>query len=327
MKKLLNNQEMSKKNRGLWLITGGAGYIGSHISADFLRLGIPFNVIDINESKMVSRLSVDVHKDLADIRKIEDLDTIFSQNNFAGVIHLAALKSVEESQQYPSRYEQTNEIGTRNLLHVMKKYGVKNLVFSSTAAVYGETEFGILNESTKMLPISNYGKSKMICERIIEEANREFGLEFVNLRYFNVAGTLNDKLRDDSKDNLIPIVFDQITKGSSPNIFGGDYPTHDGTAIRDYIHVLDVSSAHVAAVDFLLRGGGSQTLNIGTGVGTSVLEIVSEIILQLGSNLAPNYTNRREGDVGKVVADPTKAEEILYFRAKRTLSEIVASLL
>ncbi len=316
----------SLKNSG-WLITGGAGYIGSHIAAEFSRLELPFVIIDHDKNKLEVRLPNFAQKFFGDIRNAKDLDLIFSENAFSGVIHLAALKSVEESQKYPAMYEETNIEGTQNVLKAMEKFGVKNLVFSSTAAVYGETNDGIVTELTKIQPISYYGKTKVHSELLIEEARRNFGLNFVNLRYFNVAGSLNKKLQDDSKDNLIPIVIDRIRNGISPKIFGDDYPTPDGTAIRDFIHVVDIVDAKLAAVNYLTNGGSSQTLNIGTGTGTSVLEIVTEIISQMGSDLVPNFVDRREGDIGIVVADPSKAEHVLGFKAKLDLAEMVASVL
>ena len=180
---------------------------------------------------------------------------------------------------------------------------------------------------TTIEPISHYGKTKVHSELLIEEARRNFGLNFVNLRYFNVAGSLNKKLQDDSKDNLIPIVVDQIRNGVNPKIFGNDFPTPDGTAIRDFIHVVDIVDAHLAAVNYLKNGGSNQTLNIGTGTGTSVLEIVTEIISQMKSDLVPTFVGRRDGDIGIVVADPSKAEQVLGFKAKHVLAEMVASVL
>ncbi len=314
-------------NHGNWLITGGAGYIGSHIATEFSRLALPFSIIDHDENKLEVRLPNIAQKFFGDIRDTRDLDLIFSENAFSGVIHLAALKSVGESQKYPDLYEKTNIQGTQNILSMMEKYGVMNLVFSSTAAVYGETHNGIVTELTKIKPISHYGKTKVQSELLIEEAHKKFSLNFVNLRYFNVAGSLNKKLRDDSKDNLIPIVINQIRNGVNPKIFGNDYPTPDGTAIRDFIHVVDTVDAHLAAVNYLTNGGSSQTLNVGTGTGTSVLEIVTEIISQMGSDLVPNFVDRREGDIGIVVADPSKAEHVLGFKAKHDLAEMVASVL
>lgn len=320
-------QRETPRTFGRWLITGGAGYIGSHIAAEFSRLDLPFAIVDNNKIKLKNRLPINVVKILGDIRNTKDLEVIFDNNRFTGVIHLAALKSVEESQKNPKMYEETNVDGTRNLLNVMKKNGVKNLVFSSTAAVYGETDTGVVTEATKIDPVSYYGKTKVLSELLIKEAGKVFGLNFVNLRYFNVAGALNKKLQDDSNDNLIPIVIDKIEKGVRPTIFGSDYPTHDGTAIRDYIHIVDVVGAHLAAVGYLSKGGISQTLNIGTGIGTSVLEIVTEILFQKSSELVPNFIGRREGDIGIVVADPSKAEEVLGFKARHTLTEMVASVL
>ena len=310
-----------------WLITGGAGYIGSHIAAEFSRINVPFSIIDYDVNKLEVRLPNFAQKFFGDIRNMKDLDLIFSENTFSGVIHLAALKSVEESQKNPALYENTNVQGTQNIINVMEKYGVMNLVFSSTAAVYGETDNGIVTELKTIEPISHYGKTKVHSELLIEEARRNFGLNFVNLRYFNVAGSLNKKLQDDSKDNLIPIVIDQIRNGVNPKIFGNDFPTPDGTAIRDFIHVVDIVDAHLAAVNYIKNGGSNQTLNIGTGTGTSVLEIVTEIVSQMKSDLVPTFVGRRDGDIGIVVADPSKAEQVLGFKAKHGLAEMVASVL
>ena len=310
-----------------WLITGGAGYIGSHIVSQFSSLGQTFSIIDNDKTKLQFRLAASIPKYFVDIRDLKNLDSIFSENRFSGVIHLAALKSVEESQKNPALYEKTNVQGTQNIINVMEKYGVMNLVFSSTAAVYGESDNGIVTELTTIEPISHYGKTKVHSELLIEEARRNFGLNFVNLRYFNVAGSLNKKLQDDSKDNLIPIVIDQIRNGVNPKIFGNDFPTSDGTAIRDFIHVVDIVDAHLAAINYLKNGGSNQTLNIGTGTGTSVLEIVTEIISQMKSDLVPTFVGRRDGDIGIVVADPSKAEQVLGFKAKHVLAEMVASVL
>lgn len=323
---VLNRRRIELKHEN-WLITGGAGYIGSHIAAEFSRLNVPFSIIDYDVNKLEVRLPNFAQKFFGDIRNMKDLDLIFSENTFSGVIHLAALKSVEESQKNPALYENTNVQGTKNIMNVMEKYGVMNLVFSSTAAVYGETDNGIVTELTTIEPISHYGKTKVYSELLIEEARRNFGLNFVNLRYFNVAGSLNKKLQDDSKDNLIPIVIDQIRNGVNPKIFGNDFPTPDGTAIRDFIHVVDIVDAHLAAVNYLKNGGPNQTLNIGTGTGTSVLEIVTEIVSQMKSDLVPTFVGRRDGDIGIVVADPSKAEQVLGFKAKHVLAEMVASVL
>ena len=327
MVNVLEEVSAIKQIEGKWLITGGAGYIGSHIAAEFVRLDLPFSIIDNDEYKLEVRVPNFVQKFFGDIQNTRVLDLIFSENTFSGVIHLAALKSVEESQKNPALYEKTNVQGTLNVLNMMEKYGVKNLVFSSTAAVYGETDNGIVTELTTIEPVSYYGKTKAHSELLIEEARRKFGLNFVNLRYFNVAGSLNKKLQDDSKDNLIPIVIDQIRNGVNPKIFGNDFPTPDGTAIRDFIHVVDIVDAHLAAVKYLRNGGSNQTLNIGTGTGTSVLEIVTEIVSQMKSDLIPTFLGRRDGDIGIVVADPSKAEQVLGFKAKHVLAEMVASVL
>lgn len=315
------------KNNELWLIIGGAGYIGSHIVAEFEHVGAGCVILDLDSNKIRNRIDGNAISIAADICDAGALDSVFSSARFSGVIHLAALKSVEQSLKYPELYNRTNVEGTRNILGAMKKFEINKLLFSSTAAVYGETQHGFVSETERIDPISAYGRTKIQAELLIEEAGREFGLHYVNLRYFNVAGSLNKKLRDDSKDNLIPIVIDKVLNNCRPQIFGNDYPTPDGTAIRDYIHVLDVVAAHMQAVHYLSVRGANETFNIGTGIGTSVLEIVTEILDLMGANLKPEFLRRRDGDIGIVFANPTKAERILGFKAKHSLSEMISSVL
>ncbi len=310
-----------------WLVTGGAGYIGAHVVSELSSLGIPNIALDNNREKLQRKLSASNSIICADIRNRQELEGVFSQNKFHGVIHLAALKSVQESEIQSELYEETNVLGTRNLLSLMKKYNVKNFIFSSTAAIYEENESGFVTELSKLNPISFYGQTKVRAELSIEKANLDFGLRYVNLRFFNVVGTINQRLKDDSKDNLVPIVIDCIKKGIAPKIFGRDYPTKDGTAIRDYVHISDIVQAHVASISYLNNGGSSETLNLGTGKGTSVLEIVSEILKTTGSGLLPQFVDRRRGDIGIVVADPSKAVLILGFKAQHTLEEMISSVL
>ena len=310
-----------------WLVTGGAGYIGAHVVSELSRLGVPNIALDNNRDKIERRLPASNLNFCGDIRNRQDLESVFSRNEFHGVIHLAALKSVQESQIQSDLYEETNVLGTQNVLSLMKEHEVKNLIFSSTAAIYEENESGFVTEFSKLNPVSFYGQTKVRAELSIEKAKLEFGLRYVNLRFFNVAGTINQRLKDDSKDNLIPIVIDCIKKGITPKIFGGDYPTKDGTAIRDYIHISDIVQAHIASIGYLNNGGSSEAINLGTGKGTTVLEIVSEILNKTGSNLVPQFVDRRPGDSGVVVADPSKAELILGFKAQHTLEEMISSVL
>lgn len=224
-------------------------------------------------------------------------------------------------------YENTNVQGTQNIINAMEKYGVIKLVFSSAAAVYSETNNGIVIDLTRINPISHYGKTKVYSYLLIKRAHENFGLNFVNLSYFNVTGSFDKNLLDDSKDNLIPIVLDQIRSEVNPKIFGNDFPTADGTTIRDLINVVDIVEAHLAAGNYLKNGGSNQTLNIGTGTRTSVLEIVAEIVLRIKSDLVPTFVGRRVGDIGMVVAGPSKVEQVVEFKSKNVLSEMVASVL
>lgn len=310
-----------------WLITGSAGYIGAHVASALSNLEIPHIMFDNDVMKIASRKIDKSHTVVGDIRKPEDLDKIFAKHNFIGVIHLAALKSVEESQKFPTLYEETNVQGTANILRAMEKNGVKNLIFASTAAIYSGDNANHVLETSTVNPISNYGKSKINAELMIAAASTKFRLNYLNLRYFNVAGAKNKILKDESKDNLVPIVINKIQNDISPVIFGNDYETPDGTAIRDYIHVIDLVDAHLLAIKYLINGGKSQTLNIGSGKGTSVLEIISEILNQSKSDLKPIFAARREGDVGALVADTTAAEEIIGFKAQLKISEIISSAL
>ena len=310
-----------------WLVTGGAGYIGSHVVTEFLSSNIDFRIFDISKTRVLKNSLLDSNFNYGDIRIKDEIYEFFGKNEFKGVIHLAGLKSVKESELNPKAYDETNVVGTRNLIEVMEEFGVKNLVFSSTAAVYGETKTGFVSETTEIKPVSYYGKTKVENELMLGEAENRFGLNYINLRYFNVAGCLIHELKDKSTENLIPAVVNQVLNGQRPKVFGHDYDTPDGTAVRDFIHVSDIVHAHLAAIDYLANGGTSDTFNIGTGVGTSVLKIVSEIISQLDSKLTPEFLGRRQGDIGMVVADPSKAEKLMGFKAQFNLSQMIASIL
>ena len=310
-----------------WLVTGGAGYIGSHVATEFLSSNIDFRIYDYSNTRILVNDHLDSYFDYGDIRSKDEIFNLFGKYDFKGVIHLAGLKSVKESEENPKAYDETNVIGTRNLLEVMELFGVKKLIFSSTAAVYGETKTGFVSENTAIKPVSYYGKTKVENELMLSEAEKRFGLNYINLRYFNVAGCLNHDLKDKSTENLIPAVVNQVLNGQRPKIFGRDYDTPDGTAVRDFVHVCDIVDAHLAAINYLASGGTSDTFNIGTGLGTSVLEIVSEIISQLDSRLTPEFLGRRKGDIGMVVADPSKAEKLMGFKAQFNLSQMIASIL
>jgi UDP-glucose 4-epimerase len=310
-----------------WLITGGAGYIGSHIATEFLASNIDFRIFDNDNTRTLRNHHLNSYFNYGDIRCKDEVFDFFHKNDFEGVIHLAALKSVKESEVNPKAYDETNVVGTRNLIEVMEEFGVKNLIFSSTAAVYGETKTGFVSETTEIKPVSYYGKTKVQNELMLGEAENRFGLNYINLRYFNVAGCLNHELKDESTENLIPAVVNQVLNGQRPKVFGHDYNTPDGSAVRDFIHVSDIVYAHLASIDYLTNGGKSDTFNIGTGLGTSVLEIVSEIISQMESKLIPEFLGRRKGDIGMVVADPSKAEKFMGFKAQFDLSQMIASIL
>ena len=287
-----------------WLVTGGAGYIGAHVVRTMTAAGERVVVLDDLSTGLKERLPDDVDVVVGSTLDRGVMSDIFSGRGIRGVIHLAGKKQVAESVARPLFYYEENVEGLRVLLKAMVDHGVGALVFSSSAAVYGMPDVEFVSEDTPCAPLSPYGETKLIGEMLIRAAAEAHGLDYVNIRYFNVAGTAAPELADRGCSNLIPMVFEQITSGMPPRVFGGDYPTPDGSCVRDYIHVADLAEAHVAAAERLGSGARTRlTLNAGRGVGVSVHEIVSTVGRVVGQpGLSGVVEGRRPGDPPRSVA-------------------------
>lgn len=308
------------------LVTGGAGYIGSHVVRSAEQNGHECVVIDNLSTGVSSRISCPlVQLDLAAPTAVADLNALMKEHRFDAVIHLAARKQVGESVQIPETYYLDNLGGLANLLLAMKANDVKKLVFSSSAATYGMPDVDKVDEDYPGRPINPYGETKLIGEWMVKNA-KVWGLRGVNLRYFNVAGCGPKELADTAALNLIPIAINALKAGKAPIVFGTDYPTPDGSCIRDYVHVQDLAEAHVAAVDYLERDDRPfDTFNVGTGEGASVIEVLDQLKISSGINFEYQISDRRAGDPPRLVAKVERIQEVLGFKAKHGLEEIVSS--
>lgn len=310
------------------LVTGGAGYIGSHVVRLLEQSGRQVLVVDDLSTGLNSRLlrTKTLNLDLSDHSAKQALVTAISEHSVTSVIHLAALKQVAESVQQPEKYFQKNLGGMANLLLAMRETGVSKLVFSSSAASYGAADQDLVDELSPANPINPYGQTKLLGEWLAKDAEKAWGLRQVSLRYFNVAGAGFPELADTQKLNLIPIVFGDLNAGTAPKVFGTNYPTKDGSCVRDYVHVLDLAEAHIKALDYLDQEQRPFDLfNVGTGKGSSVLEVLAEIRKVSGIDFEPELLDRRPGDPAKLVADVTRIKEVLSWSAKNDLNAIVES--
>jgi UDP-glucose 4-epimerase len=310
------------------LVTGGAGYIGAHVVRLLRQRSEEIVVVDdliTGDARRLDGLPV-TQLDLADSSCIERVAQLMRDHAVTAVIHFAGRKQVAESVARPAWYFQQNIGSLANVVMAMELADVKELVFSSSAAVYGTTEGARISEDAATSPVNPYGESKLVGEHLIEAASHASGLRTASLRYFNVAGAGWPDLGDNAVLNLVPMVFDKLDQGARPLIFGDDYDTMDGTCVRDYIHVLDLAEAHLATLDSL-RGAdaGHSIYNVGTGLGTSVRDMVNEIIAVAGSTVEPEVRARRPGDPGWVVASPERIQRQLGWVAQRGIGEIVAS--
>jgi UDP-glucose 4-epimerase len=309
----------------MWLVTGGAGYIGSHVLLKMKEAGFAFLTLDNLSSGLVKRIPSGVNLIEGDICDSDLVSRVLNENQIEGIINLAALKSVEESKRIPDEYERINHLGTKILVDCAILAGVKIFIQSSTAAVYGNSESGFVSETSELNPISPYGQSKVLAEKEVARFVQEGGGRGTSLRYFNVLGSESPLLKDNSKANVVPMVLEALAKGAPPEIFGDDYPTKDGTCIRDYIHVSDIARAHVLAAIKLQTGTLPLAINIGTGHGYSVREVMSEILIQSNSKVEPVVVGRREGDPAVLIARVDLALEAMGFTADCSLGEMISS--
>ena len=264
--------------------------------------------------------------DLAEPSAVVTLEELMTKHKVDSVIHLAALKQVGASVENPEEYFNKNLGGQANLLLAMRGAGVKKLVFSSSAAAYGVPDVELVSEDETASPINPYGQTKLIGEWMAANAETSWGLAHVNLRYFNVAGAGWDDLADTQVLNLIPIVFEAINQNNKPKVYGADYNTPDGSCIRDYVHVLDLAQAHIQALDYLEKEKRDyNTLNVGTGTGSSVLEVIHQIQKTTGIDFEYDIVERRAGDPARLIADSSRIETTMGWKAKNSLVEIVES--
>jgi UDP-glucose 4-epimerase len=312
-----------------WLITGGAGYIGAHVVEGTLASGGEVVVLDDLSSGIAARLNPGVPLVQTSLQNVADLNRIFEDADITGVVHLAAKKRVGESVEQPDYYWQENVVGLQNLINAMKQHGVRNFVFSSSAAVYGQPDVPpgtLITEQTPCSPINPYGATKLEGEVLSRAMADSDGMKVAALRYFNAAGAGRSEFGDQYIFNLVPIVFDALDRGNQPNVFGNDYQTPDGSCIRDYVHVQDLADAHIAAMNFVEESNpGFTAINIGTGSGTSVYEVLAMIQDVTGIAIEPTVGQRREGDPAALVANVSLAREILGWQSSRDLRDIVTS--
>ena len=304
------------------LVAGGAGYIGAHVVRLLLERGDRVIVVDDLSYGTPDRVEGAelVQLDVASGEAVDVLTDVMEQRGVTAVIHFAARKQVGESVARPGWYYQQNVGGLANMLLAMERARVEQMIFSSSASVYGMPPVEVVPEDIDCRPINPYGETKADCERA-------WGLRWAGLRYFNVAGSGWDDLGDMATLNLIPMVLDRLSRGQAPKIFGTDYPTPDGTCIRDYIHVRDLAVAHIAALDYLAGGGtmAEHVFNVGTGRGSSVREVVSKVIASTGLNIEPEELDRRAGDPPQLIGDAERIGRVLGWKADHDLDDIVAS--
>lgn len=310
------------------LVTGGCGYIGGHVVRALEQAGESVVVVDDLSTGIAARIAPlqAIVFDLARDGARAELREVMTTHRVDSVIHLAALKQVPDSLAHPTAYFRVNIASLTTVLDAANDAGVQNIVFSSSAAVYGNVH-EIVTESTPTTPINPYGETKLVGEWLTADAARAYALRAVSLRYFNVAGAAAPELGDHAVTNLVPMVFERVRAGAPPRIFGDDYATADGSCVRDFIHVSDLAEAHVAAVRALrTRPDGSHTVyNVGTGVGVSVRAMVDLILEVSGANLSVDITDRRPGDPASVVADPSRIAAELGWAATRGVREMVES--
>ena len=311
------------------LVTGGAGYIGSHTVYKLIEEGRDVVIIDSLETGYIEAVHPKARFYKGDIRDKDFLNSVFSKEKIDAVIHFAANSLVGESMKNPLKYYDNNLYGTKVLLSSMIENNINKIVFSSTAATYGEPEKYPIEETDKTEPTNTYGETKLSMEKMFKWTEKAHGLKYVSLRYFNACGAHESGEIGEAHNpetHLIPLIL-QVPNGKREfiSIFGNDYNTEDGTCIRDYIHVTDLAKAHILAVDYLLAGNKSDIFNLGNGQGYSVREVIDMCRKVTKCDFEVKIDERREGDPAILIADSTKIHEKLGWTPKYDLEEIVSS--
>jgi UDP-glucose 4-epimerase len=309
-----------------WLVTGGAGYIGAHVVRALQDASLDPVVLDDLSSGFESFVPEAVPFVRASILDSQAVLRTIDRYNVTGVIHVAGFKYAGVSVQRPLHTYEQNVTGTATLLAAMADRGVERIVFSSSAAVYGTPDVDLVTEHTPCVPESPYGESKLIGEWLLRDQGVAAGLHHTSLRYFNVVGSGDPTVYDASPHNLFPLVFDALVDGRTPTINGNDYPTPDGTNVRDYLHVADLAVSHVAAARRLEAGEPLEpAYNLGSGDGVSVAEIMTAIAAATGIDFTPTIGPRRPGDPARIVASGDLAARDLDWKMRHTLDEMVTS--
>ncbi|MCI0687793.1 MAG: UDP-glucose 4-epimerase GalE [Sporichthyaceae bacterium] len=308
-----------------WLVTGGAGYIGGHVVAALRAAGLPAVVLDDLSTGSLARVPADVPVLTVALHDFDAVLAGLRDHEVTGVIHLAAKKAVGESVERPLYYYRENVGGFEVLLRAIRSAGVSRLLLSSSASVYGNPDQDQVTEDLPLRPLSPYGQTKTVCEWMVAAAHQAYELGYVTLRYFNVVGAASRELADTGVFNLVPLALQAISAGRQPLVFGADYPTRDGTCIRDYVDVRDVADAHVAAARLLDAGKPAAVYNVGRGEGFTVKEVLAAIDRVTGMDVGYQVVDRRPGDPTSYCAAVDKIERELGWTARYTLDDMVAS--
>jgi UDP-glucose 4-epimerase len=309
-----------------WLVTGGAGYIGSHVADAFLRAGFDVVVIDNLSSGKRNFVPDGALFVQGSVEDSDLLETVFSNHNIDGVIHLAGFKFAGESVINPLVAYTANTTATVSLLHAMVNHGVKALVFSSSCSVYGDTGDAKVDESFPLNPASPYGRSKLAAELLIRDCAKAFDISHASLRYFNVIGTRLDNVIDLSPHNIVPAVHDALLAGKTPRINGDDYDTPDGTCVRDYVDVGELADAHLEAAKRIIAGQPLELVyNLGSETGLSVKQIVDTALEVSGSSVIAEIGPRRPGDPASIVAKSDLASRDLGWRSSAPLVDMIGA--
>jgi UDP-glucose 4-epimerase len=309
-----------------WLVTGGAGYIGAHVVRAFTERGLGAVVVDDLSSGHRSFVRPDVPFVEGSILDTDLLVRTLREHEVVGAVHLAGFKYAGVSVQRPLHTYDQNVTGTVSVLRAMEEAGVDRMVFSSSAATYGTPDVDLVTEETATVPESPYGESKLIGEWLLRDQATATGLRHTSLRYFNVVGSATEDIYDTSPHNLFPLVIEALVEGRTPVINGDDYPTPDGTCVRDYVHVADLAASHVTAAETLAAGTTLEPVyNLGSGAGLSVREIMDAMARVTGIDFEPEVQPRRPGDPARIVASGELAARDLGWAMRHTVDEMVAS--